>query len=130
VITVLQDIDAARTRGLREDDYRNRLNATVTKYLPLRNEEDVKKDVVSFVSLSFTFSSSKYFFEKLNVSHFVLRLAYCRNQTDRQWLVTQEKFLLKYRLEAVNLSEFLADNSLNFDGVSKVRREEGELLIL
>lgn len=130
MITVLQDIDAARTRGLREDDYRNRLNATVTKYLPLRNEEDVKKDVVSFVSLSFTFSSSKYFFEKLNVSHFVLRLAYCRNQTDRQWLVTQEKFLLKYRLEAVNLSEFLADNSLNFDGVSKVRREEGELLIL
>eukprot|EP00026_Physarum_polycephalum_P007912 Phypoly_transcript_07983.p1 GENE.Phypoly_transcript_07983~~Phypoly_transcript_07983.p1 ORF type:complete len:500 (+),score=82.21 Phypoly_transcript_07983:190-1500(+) len=97
-LKVLQDIDAARTRGLRDDDYQNRLHSTVSKYLPLRNEEDVKKDVVS---------------------HFVLRLAYCRNQTDREWLVTQEKWLLKFRLESVNLSEFLAENNLNFENISR-----------
>lgn len=48
-LPVLADIDAARTRGLRDEDLTNRLAQTVNKYLPLRmgNEEDVKKDVVS-----------------------------------------------------------------------------------
>jgi hypothetical protein len=51
-VLVLQDIDAARTRGLQDDDYQNRLHSTVSKYLPLRNEEDVKKDVVSLFILT------------------------------------------------------------------------------
>lgn len=49
---MLQDIDAARTRGLRDEELNQRLSQTVDKYLPLRvaNEEDVRKDVVSNIS--------------------------------------------------------------------------------
>lgn len=57
-------------------------------------------------------------FDFKNVSHFVLRLAYCRNQQDRVWFTNQEKYLMKFRLETVDLSEFLSENNLNFDSVS------------
>ena len=38
------------------------------------------------------------------ISHFVLRLAYCRTEDLRRWFLTQEVALLKYRLNNQNTS--------------------------
>lgn len=42
------------------------------------------------------------------VSHFVCRLAYCRNDELRKWLVTQETRLFYYRLEFYDQADVLA----------------------
>jgi DNA primase large subunit len=43
----------------------------------------------------------KEFKENDNISHFICRLAYCRNEELRKWFITQET-----RLFSIRLSEF------------------------
>jgi DNA primase large subunit len=55
------------------------------------------------------------------ISHFILRLAYCRTEDLRRWFLTQECILFKYRLDDMTDSEresFMSDNGLHFDMVS------------
>mmetsp|Transcript_21947 Transcript_21947/g.36751 ORF Transcript_21947/g.36751 Transcript_21947/m.36751 type:complete len:529 (+) Transcript_21947:67-1653(+) len=55
------------------------------------------------------------------VSHFILRLAYCRTEDLRRWFLTQECSLLKYRLEHLSDEEraaFMMQNGMGFDQVS------------
>jgi DNA primase large subunit len=42
-----------------------------------------------------------------NISHFICRLAYCRNEDLRKWFLTQESRLFQIRLQAVSASEVL-----------------------
>lgn len=66
-----------------------------------------------------------------NTAHFMLRLAYCRNEEYRRWLITQETRLFRHILFAqtekneVSMSKILKSKSLNYEEVSK---EEWELL--
>ncbi len=55
------------------------------------------------------------------VSHFILRLAYCRTEDLRRWFIAQECNLFKYRLERLDpqqRKEFMASNGLHYDLVS------------
>lgn len=45
---------------------------------------------------------------KDSISHFVLRLAYCRSEDLRRWVLTQEVALLKYRLNHSNANNAIA----------------------
>lgn len=71
---MLKEIDAAKAAGLRGNEYHNRITTCLSKYLRLQTEEDIKKDIVS---------------------HFVLRLAYCKSG-DRKWFIRNEEALLQY----------------------------------
>jgi len=56
-----------------------------------------------------------------NLSHFVLRLAYCKTEELRRWLLQQESALFKYRFDTEKddtISTFLRDNDLAYDPLS------------
>jgi DNA primase large subunit len=96
---VLRQIETLRNRGLKGKKFREALRDYLAKYLPLRNAEDIRKDVIS---------------------HFILRLAHCRPK-DRAFFLTQERFLLETRilLTERGLDQFIADNDLKFTKISE-----------
>lgn len=68
--------------------------------------------------------------ERDQVSHFILRLAYCRTEELRRWFLTQECSLMKYRLDSLSDEEradFMLSNGMGFDPVpndEKMARRE------
>lgn len=103
---MLRAIEKAREAGERDEEFRRSIRKIVEQYLPLRTGEDMRKD---------------------NVSHFVLRLAFCRKQEDRNWLCQQETELFKYRFENETMKEvdaFMRLNQLHFEQVSGEERRE------
>jgi hypothetical protein len=55
------------------------------------------------------------------LSHYILRLAYCRTESLRWWFVNQETDLFKYRLNRVSIEEkqeFLKSTDLKFEPVT------------
>jgi DNA primase large subunit len=64
---------------------------------------------------------------KDNLSHFVLRLAYCRTEDLRRWFVNQECALLRLRLEKLSSEErkhFMQDNNLEYHLLSAAEKDE------
>lgn len=54
------------------------------------------------------------------MSHFILRLAYCRSEDLRRWYLTQECALFKHRLDMLSDDEraqFMHENGLQYDSV-------------
>lgn len=91
----MKEIDASKIRGLQRAQLAVRLKALCAKHLPLSRSADIRKDVIS---------------------HFVLRLAFCR-PADRAWLLTQECELLRYRLTEggfVTMSEFMRSTGTTY----------------
>ena len=56
----------------------------------------VKKDIE--ISTLLNVEDRKEFQENDNISHFICRLAYCRNEELRKWFITQETRLFSIRL--------------------------------
>eukprot|EP01117_Protostelium_nocturnum_P012047 TRINITY_DN4409_c0_g1_i1.p1 TRINITY_DN4409_c0_g1~~TRINITY_DN4409_c0_g1_i1.p1 ORF type:complete len:105 (-),score=40.27 TRINITY_DN4409_c0_g1_i1:94-408(-) len=56
-IRVLKEIDNAKVSGIVGKQYQDRIDSVVRQYLSLKSEEDVQRDIIS---------------------HFVLRLAFCK----------------------------------------------------
>eukprot|EP01104_Vermistella_antarctica_P004983 TRINITY_DN15397_c0_g1_i1.p1 TRINITY_DN15397_c0_g1~~TRINITY_DN15397_c0_g1_i1.p1 ORF type:complete len:507 (-),score=115.25 TRINITY_DN15397_c0_g1_i1:87-1607(-) len=106
-LKVLKEIDAASVRGIKGDALMQRIEEVVRKFLPLRNnfDGDIQKDVVS---------------------HFTLRLAYCR-PNDRQWFIANETMLLRHRLKSAgDLTGFLMDNDMHFAAVDESTARVGD----
>jgi DNA primase large subunit len=64
---------------------------------------------------------------KDHVSHFILRLAYCRSEDLRRWFLTHECELFRHRFDAEDgdsVTEFLRLNGLNYTPISQSMKEE------
>ena len=64
---------------------------------------------------------------KDQISHFILRLAYCRTEDLRRWFLSHECDLLKYRLDHLKgneLSEFMASRGISYELLSADEKEE------
>ncbi|XP_045160511.2 DNA primase large subunit-like [Mercenaria mercenaria] len=56
-----------------------------------------------------------------HISHFILRLAYCRSEELRRWFLQQELDLFRFRFKLTSdehKKEFLKENNLNYESIS------------
>ena len=105
-LQVLKEIDVGRIRGLKAEEFRNRLMEAFKKYLPIpQNSADTRKDVIS---------------------HFTLRLAFCATPEKRKWFVKQECDLFHHRVVSgkVDMADFLRENKMSEQGVTAEEFEE------
>lgn len=109
----LQVLRAIETASLRNRDVKTEIQKTVEEYLPLKTNS----------------SKSDSLYEerrKDHVSHFVLRMAYCRSEDLQNWFIKQECALFKYRFEQETQEEkrnFLEYLNLNWKILSTEEKE-------
>lgn len=108
-LRLLRSIEELKVKNVEGDAFRNALDANIRKFdLNCEEEGQDWRDLVS---------------------HFILRLAYCRTEDLRRWFLQQECVLFKHRLESANKTHrfrsFMSHEKLSFDYVGA-----GELLDL
>lgn len=100
---VLRQVEETKERGMKGSDFSKRIEQACSKHGLSRQARDSNKDVIS---------------------HFVLRLAYCRTEDLRRWFLSQECLLFKHRFEAMGVDEqldFVRANNIN---VNQITAEE------
>jgi len=65
-----------------------------------------------------------------HISHFILRLAYCRSDELRRWFVTHETDLFRFRWKLLlqefgdRMAEFMTEGNLSYEAISTAEKEE------
>ncbi|CAM9896950.1 unnamed protein product [Chrysoparadoxa australica] len=106
---VLRRVEDLKARGVQRQELATRINEALTKYMKINSysdtiEQDLRKD---------------------NLSHFILRLAYCRTEELRRWFLSQECVLFRHRLESLppsELARFITANGLSFQAVDAAEK--------
>jgi DNA primase large subunit len=85
-LTVLRAVEAAKIRCKTDDESLKYIEPIVTKHLDLKSNSRLKSN-----------SSELFFSErrKDHISHFILRLAFCKNEDLRRWFIKHESMLFK-----------------------------------
>ena len=94
-----------KTRGVTGDEYKHEMLKSDTKYLPSSNPA---KDFIS---------------------HYILRLAYCRTEELRQWLLKQECALFQLRFansEPHEIDLFMDQENLRYTPIPQKEKERLE----
>ncbi|CAG8435545.1 3692_t:CDS:10 [Ambispora gerdemannii] len=104
-LTVLKEFEATILRNKSDKESKEYMNQVLAQYLPLHT---------NLSSEAYPIQQER---RKDHISHFILRLAYCRTEELRQWFLKYECALFKFRF--INLSaseqlEFLKENNLNW----------------
>ncbi len=100
-LQLLRGIESLKMRGFDGDEYNIKAAQLEKKYVP--------------------FNGMKTEQRKDQISHFILRLAYCRTDELRRWFITQESHLFRLRFErlsSLEQAEFMAANDLKFESIS------------
>jgi len=109
-LQLLRGIETLRTKGYEGNELNNKMGLLETRHMPLR---------------SIDFMEQKKHLRKDLVSHFILRLAYCRSEDLRRWFLAQECHLFKYRLDRLDAQQrkdFMITNGLEYELVSADER--------
>lgn len=117
-LQLLRGIEALKVKGYDGAEFTSKLSQLESKYLPLHTREAANVSSGTFVSAEQ---------RKDQISHFILRLAYCRTEELRRWFLTHECALLKFRLERltdVEQAEFMRINGIAYDQVSNEDKEK------
>lgn len=110
---LLRGIELLRVKNTEGDAFRKAVDGLIEKSrLDCTKEDSHRRDLVS---------------------HYILRLAYCRSEERRRWFLQQECALFKYRVDSMTpdqFSLFLVDSKLQFDRVDpEERRSLNESLL-
>ncbi|KAI8148521.1 DNA primase large subunit Spp2 [Fennellomyces sp. T-0311] len=113
-LQVLKTLETAALRNKNGPDYKRQIEAALEKHLPLKSNNS---------------RSSNLYGErrKDHISHYVLRLAYCRSEDLRSWFLRQECALFKYRFEQQSIEEkkqFVAGLNLSWSIVEQSEKEQ------
>ncbi len=116
-LMVLRKIEDARARGFKWGELRDCIAGALRQYMRVNSlstnvEAEIRKDLVS---------------------HFILRLAYCRTEDLRRWFITQECALFRFRLEEltpVGMASFIRKNGLMLEAISADEKASKKSLLL
>lgn len=123
-LQLLRGIESLRTRGI-EEEFDVKLKQLETKYMPLKSyryintynswPKSISHRNFPLVSFPLLFVCSLHTtldaagrtpqMRKDQVSHYILRLAYCRNEDLRRWFLQHECILLKHRVDSMKDDE-------------------------
>ncbi|OZJ06838.1 hypothetical protein BZG36_00186 [Bifiguratus adelaidae] len=112
---VLKALEGAQLRNKSREESKQQLDTVSDKYLPLHSNQAVKAHNV--------FEERR----KDHISHFILRLAYCRSEELRSWFLRQECALFRHRYENESMAEkhaFLDDLQLDWKVLSNEEKKE------
>mmetsp|Transcript_16242 Transcript_16242/g.24464 ORF Transcript_16242/g.24464 Transcript_16242/m.24464 type:complete len:492 (-) Transcript_16242:202-1677(-) len=115
-LQLLRGIESLKTRNIKGEEYTAKLKQLEEKYMPLKGM-NVELNKSGYTSQQ----------RKDQISHFILRLAYCRTEDLRRWFLSHECDLLKYRLDHLKgneLSEFMASRGISYELLSADEKEE------
>ncbi|GAQ82103.1 Eukaryotic-type DNA primase large subunit [Klebsormidium nitens] len=105
-LRVLKGVEEARSRGRKPDELESVVNDLWRKHMRMGDAaETTRKDIIS---------------------HYVLRLAYCRTEDLRKWLLSQESALFRYRfrMESPDAQRrFLTESGLPYNPVANAELE-------
>jgi DNA primase large subunit len=100
-LQMLKILELQRLRGSSNAaESQAKIEKSLNKYLPMRTAEDREKD---------------------ELSHFILRMAFCHTEELRRWFLSHESMLFKYRLDKATREDkmnFMKTNGLFYDQVS------------
>ncbi|KAJ3035282.1 DNA primase large subunit [Rhizophlyctis rosea] len=97
-LKVLKTIETARIRTKDEKKIEEHIESIVSKELPIGRNSQIKGHQLKAKD---AFDERK----KDHISHFILRLAYCRTEDLRQWFIKQETALFAYRFNREETAE-------------------------
>ena len=107
--TVLRRIDVLRAQGVKGDKFNSDIVKADHKYL--------------FPTSTAAAAANSNNQDKDLISHFVLRMAYCRTEELRKWFLANESQLFAIRLEnakSADVDAFLDANNLKYPPVRKL----------
>ncbi|MCO5583928.1 hypothetical protein L7F22_037846 [Adiantum nelumboides] len=98
-LRVLKSLEEAMSRGRRGVELEDLVNDLWRKYMRTSEGSDVRKDVIS---------------------HFVLRLVYCRSDELRKWFLAMESSLFRHRFQRQyeDQGKFMEDNQIPYRVIS------------
>mmetsp|Transcript_42129 Transcript_42129/g.134699 ORF Transcript_42129/g.134699 Transcript_42129/m.134699 type:complete len:476 (-) Transcript_42129:1566-2993(-) len=106
-LRVLKEIDTAKSRGKKDEEMQALVKELVGKHLKEASKaESQRKD---------------------QISHFVLRLAYCRSEELRRWFLAQEGTLFRYRFREETTSDqvaFMHESGLPYSPITDQEHED------
>ena len=111
-LQLLRGIEILQARGFDGTEFNNKMTILEGKHMPLRG----RGDGTALDKAGRTIDQRKD-----QISHFILRLAYCRSEDLRNWFCKYECALLKHRLDRMQegeRSQVMSANGLEYDQVS------------
>ncbi|XP_068681168.1 DNA primase large subunit-like [Montipora foliosa] len=123
-LKVLREIETFGIRYKRGlEDYQKAMKESLKKFLPLSQRVTVEEEL-----------KERRLNEKRkdHISHFILRLAYCRSEDLRRWFLSQEVELFRFRFADLaatsreKADEFLKANGLQYHPITDAEKKKKE----
>ncbi|XP_071481246.1 DNA primase large subunit-like [Diadema antillarum] len=113
-LEVLKHVESVGIRHVKgSDEYNERMDKELKKLMPVAHKRMSGEDLAKHLRDD-------------RISHFILRLAYCRSEDLRRWFIQQELDLFRYRFlreysEAI--TQFLAENKLHYSPIPQQEKD-------
>lgn len=120
VLKLIERVGIKYVRG--REDYNTTLDRELRKLklMPVAVARRTSKDDIDMNDEEFDARKMDH------ISHFILRLAYCRSEDLRRWFIMQEMDLFRYRFlneSTSQITKFMEANDLNYQPIPKEEKE-------
>ncbi|XP_030838847.1 DNA primase large subunit [Strongylocentrotus purpuratus] len=113
-LAVLKHVESVGIRHVKgSEEYNERMDKELKKLMPIAHRKMSGEDLAAHKRDD-------------RISHFILRLAYCRSEDLRRWFIQQELDLFRYRFlreYSESVTQFLAENKLHYTPIPENEKD-------